>query len=89
MRHIEEDLKITIKELHNHNVVPALSYWIHPGLVEANIRKFGNDFIANVGGAIHGHPGGTLSGTKAMRQSIDCKHGLEYEQAVLKWGLVK
>ena len=58
----EEDLKITIKELHNHNVVPALSYWIHPGLVQANIRKFGNDYKANDGGAIHGNQGGTFSG---------------------------
>ena len=44
---------------------------MHPGLVQANVRHFGNDFIANVGGAIHGHPMGTLAGAKAMRQAID------------------
>ncbi len=84
----EDDLKRTIKELHNHNVAPALSCGMHPGLVQANVRLFGNDFIANVGGAIHGHPGGTLSGAKAMRQSIDKIYKEEYEQAISKWGLI-
>ena len=85
----EEDLKHTISVLHNHNVVPTLSCGMHPGLVQANIRQFGNDFVANVGGAIHGHPGGTLAGARAMRQSIDKTHGAEYDQAIAKWGLVK
>ena len=60
---------------------------MHPGLVQVNARKFGNDFIANVGGAIHGHPLGTYGGALAMRQSIDKTHGIEYEQAIAKWGL--
>ncbi len=85
----EDDLKKTISTLHNHNVVPALSCGMHPGLVQANVRQFGNDFIANVGGAIHGHPGGTLAGAKAMRQSVDKTGGDEYEQAIAKWGLIK
>jgi len=85
----ETDLKNTMRILHNHNVVPALSCGMHPGLVQANVRQFGNDFIANVGGAIHGHPMGTLAGAKAMRQAIDKQHGTEYEQAVAKWGFVK
>ena len=84
----EDDLKRTIQELHNHNVVPALSCGMHPGLVKANKNLFGNDFIANVGGAIHGHPGGTLSGAKAMRQAIDENYKEEYEQAISKWGLI-
>tara|TARA_Y100000741_G_scaffold341366_1_gene303617 strand:- start:523 stop:708 length:186 start_codon:yes stop_codon:yes gene_type:complete len=61
---------------------------MHPGLVQAIVKKFGNDFIANVGGAIHGHPMGTLAGAKAMRQSIDKTHGSEYETAIKTWGLV-
>ena len=85
----EIELKKIIKILHDHNVVPALSCGMHPGLVQANIKKFGNDFIANVGGAIHGHPMGTLSGAKAMRQAIDKIHDKEYEQAIAKWGFVK
>mgnify|MGYP002634180748 FL=1 len=85
----EDDLKKTISTLHEHNVVPALSCGMHPGLVQANVRQFGNNFIANVGGAIHGHPGGTLAGAKAMRQSVDRTGGPEYEQAIAKWGLIK
>jgi ribulose-bisphosphate carboxylase large chain len=85
----EDDLKKTISTLHEHNVVPALSCGMHPGLVQANVRQFGNNFIANVGGAIHGHPGGTLAGAKAMRQSVDRTGGAEYEQAIAKWGLIK
>jgi|TARA_S200000501_G_C20859064_1_gene758938 ribulose-bisphosphate carboxylase large chain len=85
----ETELKQTMKILHNHNVVPALSCGMHPGLVQANVKQFGNDFIANVGGAIHGHPMGTLAGAKAMRQSIDKQHNKEYEQAIAKWGFVK
>jgi|TARA_B110000285_G_scaffold63268_1_gene72712 ribulose-bisphosphate carboxylase large chain len=85
----EDVLKKTISTLHTHNVVPALSCGMHPGLVQANVRQFGNNFIANVGGAIHGHPGGTLAGAKAMRQSVDKTGGDEYEQAIAKWGLIK
>jgi ribulose 1,5-bisphosphate carboxylase large subunit-like protein len=40
-----------------------------------------------VGGSIHGHPMGTLSGAKAMRQSIDKTYGDEFNQAIAKWGL--
>jgi ribulose 1,5-bisphosphate carboxylase large subunit-like protein len=84
-----DDLKNTIKVLHEHNVVPALSCGMHPGLVQANVAQFGTDFIANVGGAIHGHPGGTLAGALAMRQAVDKNYGPEYDQAINKWGLVK
>ena len=85
----ETELKTVIRTLHEHNVLPALSCGMHPGLVQANVRQFGNDFIANVGGAIHGHPMGTLAGAKAMRQAIDKEHCIEYEQAIAKWGFVK
>lgn len=84
-----DDLVPVINTLHHHNVVPALSCGMHPGLVQANKRMFGNDFIANVGGAIHGHPMGTLAGAKAMRQAIDGNHGMEYQQAIEKWGIVE
>ena len=59
----EKELKNVISLLNQHNVLPALSCGMHPGLVQAVIKQFGNDFIANVGGAIHGHPMGTMSGT--------------------------
>ena len=84
----EKDLKDNLKTLTSNNVMPALICGMHPGLVQTIIKKFGNDFIANVGGAIHGHPMGTLAGAKAMRQSIDKSHGDEYEIAIKTWGLV-
>ena len=84
----EMELKETLEVLRRHQVIPALSCGMHPGLVEKVTRKFGVDYMANVGGAIHGHPGGTINGAKAMRQSIDGTHGSEYEQAIEKWGLV-
>ena len=68
------------------NVLPALSCGMHPGLVDAIRKVFGNQWMANVGGALHGHPGGTGAGVRAMRQAIDGNHGEEYEQAITKWG---
>ena len=69
--------------------MPSLSCGMQPGLVEAINKRFGTDYMANVGGALHGHPGGTLAGTKAMRQAIDCEHSNEYHQAIEKWGKIK
>jgi ribulose-bisphosphate carboxylase large chain len=81
------ELKSVMDLLGNSNVVPALSCGMHPGLVEHVTKNVGVDYMANVGGALHGHPGGTLAGCKAMRQAIDHSHGLEYEQAIQTWGL--
>ncbi len=85
----EVELKETLSILHEYNVLPALSCGMHPGLVGAINQKFGVDYMANVGGAIHGHPGGTAAGVKAMRQAIDGNYGKEYYQAVDKWGVVE
>jgi len=71
------------------NTVPVLSCGFHPGLVEKVTSIAGIDYMANVGGAIHGHPGGTIAGAKAMRQAIDKSHAMEYEQAIAKWGFIK
>ena len=85
----EEELAHTLSILHKRGVMPALSCGMHPGLVEAISRRFGTDYMANVGGAIHGHPGGSLGGAKAMRQCIDRNYEEEYHQAIAKWGLVE
>lgn len=69
------------------NTVPALSCGFHPGMVEWVTSEVGVDYLANSGGAIHGHPGGTLAGAKAMRQAVDKTHGAEYKQAVDLWGI--
>ena len=50
--------------------------------------EIGNDFMANCGGAIHGHPSGTLAGTKAMKQAIDKNYQTEYYEAIKKWGKI-
>tara|TARA_R100000234_G_scaffold40732_1_gene24400 strand:- start:8935 stop:10113 length:1179 start_codon:yes stop_codon:yes gene_type:complete len=88
MSNNEEELQAVIDTLHNREVVPALSCGMNPGLVNAINKRFGFDYMANVGGALHGHPGGTKSGAIAMRQAIDGEHGEEYNQAIEKWGLI-
>ena len=85
----ESDLRKTLATLHHRNVMPALSCGMNPGLVEAINKRFGFDYMANVGGAIHGHPGGSRSGATAMRQSIDKTYGSEYDEAIKKWGKVE
>ena len=58
----------------------------HPGLVDYVTEKIGIDYLVNAGGAVHGHPGGSLSGAKAMRQAIDKTYLDEYNDAIAKWG---
>lgn len=78
-----------IKILRDGNTVPALSCGLHPGLVDKITNMVGNDYLGNAGGAVHGHPDGTLSGAKAMRQSIDKTYNVEYYKAIEKWGKVE
>ena len=85
----EQELKNTLSVLHNRSVMPALSCGMHAGLIQAINKRFGTNYMANVGGAIHGHPNGSKSGTMAIRQSVDGEHGQEYEIAIKKWGIVK
>ena len=82
----ETELNYTMETLHKRNVLPALSCGMHPGIVTATTEKFGADFLANCGGAIHGHPNGTLAGALAMRQAIDKNPGEEFRIAIDKWG---
>ena len=99
----EEDLRETISALTDGDdyggTVPALSGGMHPGLVGVCRNRFGNDIMCSCGGSIHGHPSGTLAGTKAMKQAIDADiDGIDIENATLqpelreaidKWGYVK
>ena len=84
----EDEVLESMEELYKYDVMPALSCGFHPGLTNFVSDKVGIDYMANVGGAIHGHPGGTLAGTEAMRQSIDKNYHTEYFQAVDKWGKI-
>lgn len=81
----EEETIDAVNILNKYNVMPALSCGFHPGLTEFVTNKVGTDYMANVGGAIHAHPSGTLSGAKAMRQSIDGNFEKEYQEAINKW----
>jgi ribulose-bisphosphate carboxylase large chain len=84
-----KELSITLDILRAGNTLPVLSCGMHPGLVGAVTHRFGKDYMANVGGALHGHPAGTRSGAAAMRQAIDGNYGEEYNQAIQKWGTVQ
>ena len=57
-----------------HDIKPIFavcSGGLHPGLVPYLIKTLGKDIIIQAGGGVHGHPLGTESGAKAMRQAID------------------
>lgn len=82
----EDEVIESMKELEKWGVVPALSCGFNPGITDFVTEKVGINYMANVGGAIHGHPGGTISGAKAMRQAVDKEYGKEYFEAVEKWG---
>ena len=75
-----------VKILNDLGTMPALSCGFHPGLTNSVTSKVGNDYMANVGGAIHGHPNGTTAGARAMKQSIDKNYGNEYRSAIKAWG---
>lgn len=90
MSNNEEELSEILNVLHDHNVMPALSCGMHPGIVNAITKKFGVNFLANAGGNIHGHPNGSKAGTEAMKAAVD--HDFEnenYKIAIQKWGLVE
>ena len=80
------ELEESIRILREGNTTPVLSCGFHPGLVDRVTDLVGNNYMANVGGAIHGHPGGTRDGARAMRQAIDKDYGPEYDAAITKWG---
>lgn len=85
----DSDLSDILNMLHSYNVMPALSCGMHPGIVNAIKDTFGIQFMANTGGAIHGHPNGSRSGATAMRSAIDQNFDCDqYKIAIDKWGMV-
>ena len=76
--------------------VPSFSCGSHPGLVDTTVKNFGNDVMMSLGGSLHGHPGGTISGARAMRQAFDLNKNSkidkselhEYNEAIKKWGYI-
>jgi len=67
----EDDLRKNLSILRNRNVVPALSCGMNADLVAPIRERFGCDWMANVGGAIHGDKDGTTVGARKIRDAIE------------------
>jgi ribulose-bisphosphate carboxylase large chain len=78
-------------------VFPVASGGIYPAKVHANLDGYGIDCIVQAGGGVHGHPGGTIAGAKAMVQATEAwmkqiplseyaKDHKELETALNFWG---
>ncbi len=78
-------------------VFPVASGGIYPAKVHANLDGYGVDCIVQAGGGVHGHPGGTVAGAKAMVQATEAwikhiplseyaKDHKELEAALNFWG---
>ncbi len=67
----ENELRRTMRMLSSNNTVPALSCGMTAELIPEVTRRFGVDYMANVGGAIHEHPLGLAAGAKRLREAID------------------
>jgi len=67
-----ENCKVLRSEMHGlRAVLPVASGGLHPGLVPALISFFGDDFVIQAGGGIHGHQDGAFAGARAMRQAVN------------------
>jgi len=80
-------------------VLPVASGGLHPGLVEAVIAVHGTtDLVVQAGGGVHGHPGGSGAGARAMREAVELaaagesvsgkRASRELREAIEKWGYV-
>ncbi len=62
-------------------VFPVASGGIYPAKVRANLEGYGIDCIVQAGGGVHGHPGGTTAGARAMVQAVEAwQRGLTVEE---------
>lgn len=80
-------------------VFAVCSGGLHPGLVPPLVKMLGKDIIIQAGGGVHGHPGGTRVGAKALRQAVEAatrgsdlkeyaKTHKELKAAIAKWGFI-
>lgn len=80
--------------------LPVSSGGLHPGLIPSVMKILGSDCTLLVSGGIHGHPGGTRSGARAVMQAMEAvmegidlgehaKKSKELRQALDKWGYLK
>lgn len=83
-----------------HGIKPVFgvcSGGLHPGIMHRLMELLSTDIVVQAGGGVLGHPGGTESGAKALRQSIDAymkgfsimeyaKSHQELAEALKLWG---
>jgi ribulose-bisphosphate carboxylase large chain len=96
----EDDINVLIDSLTRRwcakPVFPVASGGLHPRVVPSLVKVMGKDLIAQFGGGCHGHPQGTTSGARAIRQAIDAvmknidlkeyaKYHKELKVAITKW----
>ncbi len=86
------------KDLHGlKDVLPVASGGLHPGTLPMVFDKLGTNIAVQVGGGVHGHPGGTYKGAMAMKQAINAymdgktleeaaENHEELKKALDKWG---
>lgn len=80
--------------------IPVASGGLHPGLVPDLVDMLGEDIVIQADGGVHGHPGGSESGGRALRAAAEAaSEGVSLEEkaetvdalgeALEKWGREK
>lgn len=64
-------LKNLMDELVQHNILPALSCGMTAEIIPKVTARFGNNYLANVGGAVHTHADGITAAVRTLRTVID------------------
>lgn len=67
----EDELRTILNVLQTGNVLPALSCGMTADLIQPIVDKFGIDWMANVGGAIHSDPSGSKAGALKIKNAIN------------------
>ena len=94
----EADFEVLEQNWHGmKNVLSVCSGGVHPGIIHRLIELLSTDIAVQVGGGVLGHPEGTRSGAKALRQAINAymdnisvkdyaKSHVELKKALDMWG---
>ena len=94
----EGDVEVLAQNWHGmKKVLSVCSGGVHPGIIHRLIELLSRDIAVQVGGGVLGHPGGTRSGAKALRQAINAymdnisvneyaKSHSELKEALDMWG---
>jgi ribulose-bisphosphate carboxylase large chain len=97
----KEDLEYRdalIEDIGKKAALPVASGGLHPGIVEKLLKISGIDIVIQMGGGIHGHPGGTVKGAMALRQAVEAftssisladyaKEHRELREVLDRWGV--